>query len=99
MKPMEIGGLAQLVGRVGRREGVSGTIYTSPEDVSPIMTALSGDFENYKEQSFEFPDSEGMDPDNPEKKYSRFRQIGAKYNKLEAALNYWTGVIRGRGWK
>jgi len=97
MKPMEIGGLAQLVGRVGRREGVSGTIYTSPEDVSPIMTALSGDFENYKEQSFEFPDSEGMDPDNPEKKYSRFRQIGAKYNKLEAALNYWTGVIRGRG--
>jgi len=97
MKPMEIGGLAQLVGRVGRREGVSGTIYTSPEDVSPIMTALSGDFENYKEQSFEFPDSEGMDPDNPEKEYSRFRQIGAKYNKLEATLNYWTGIIRGRG--
>jgi hypothetical protein len=30
---------------------------------------------------------------NPEKKYSRFRQIGSKYNKLEAALNW------GRGWK
>ena len=31
------------------------------------------------------------------KEYSRFRQIGAKYNKLEATLNYWTGIIRGRG--
>jgi hypothetical protein len=96
MKPMEIGGLAQLVGRVGRRKGITGTIYTSPEDVSPIMTALSGDFENYKEQSFEFPDSSGIDPDNPEK-YSRIRQISSKYNKLEATLNYWTGIIKGRG--
>jgi hypothetical protein len=96
MKPMEIGGLAQLVGRVGRREGVSGTIYTSPEDVSQIMTALSGNFENYKEQSFELPDNRGMNPDKPEE-YSRFRNIKSKYNKLEAAANYWAGVIRGRG--
>jgi hypothetical protein len=37
-----------------------------------------------------------MDPDNPEK-YSRIRQISSKYNKLEAILNYWTGIMRGRG--
>lgn len=97
MKPMEIGGLAQLVGRVGRREGVSGTIYTSPEDVSQIMNALSGNFENYKEQSFEFPDINTIDPEDPGKSSTIKQQLSSKYNKTEAVLNYWAGVIRGRG--
>ena len=93
---LEPGGLAQLINRAGRQHNTMATIYTDPRYITQVINALSGNFENYKEQSFEFPFSQGADPEDPDK-LSIFRKLKSKHNKVEAALNYWAGIIQGRG--
>lgn len=70
---MDNGSLAQLVNRVGRKRDKSATIYTSPECVDKVRTALIGDPSEFGEEPFVLPDGSG---------------IKAKYRKLEAGANY-----------
>jgi len=51
---MEIGGLVQLLNRVGRSANITGTIYTSPQFTEEISSVLNADFNQYEEQPYEY---------------------------------------------
>ena len=104
-KPMDIGGLNQLLNRNGRKENVTATIYTDSRYVGNVIDALSGDFDRFGEQSYEFPGfnnrnvMKGVDPTKGnfiERAKARYDQAKTHYNKTESAANYWAGIIMGR---
>lgn len=56
-REMDSGSLAQLINRVGRKEGKYATIYTDSRYVGKISSALSNDPNRFEDQPFSLPGS------------------------------------------